>query len=302
VKTGVNRWWVIAAILAGIGLWAGMGLATAPDRLKTGHRRHVKELGTECAACHTTIPQSTAASDRNVPNHDVCFECHDGDTAPDECTTCHTNADEAVELPNPPREVLFSHKAHLERGMQCITCHAEAKPGADGELVFGMPDMEACFACHNGQQARLGCETCHTRLATLLPKDHQPGWTQRHSEVAMTDLSTCARCHVQEQDCDLCHRGDNLQGLPHREGFLSSHAFTFYSKTKDCGACHDYQVSCISCHQSRHVFPANHSLANWRERHDGFAQTDMDACAACHDNAQPTCLRCHEGSGEIEDD
>lgn len=295
MKSSLRTWSIGGLMLTGIGVWVGIVAASAPDEVRSGHRSHVKDQETECTTCHTTIEESRIAQDRNIPDHDVCFDCHDGDTAPDDCNTCHTNADEAETRPAPEREVRFSHQAHIGRGMACLACHREVNPEPDGELVYSLPDMAACFTCHNGQRARLGCETCHTKLATRLPKDHQPGWTQNHAEVAKSDLSTCAQCHVQEQDCDLCHRGDNLAGIPHREGFITSHPFTFYSKTKDCAACHDFRVSCVSCHRSRHVYPANHSIATWREDHEGFAATDMESCAACHDEAGPTCMRsgCH---------
>lgn len=295
MKDGVRTWRIAALTVVGLGVWVGMVAATGRDEVRSGHRYHVKEREAECVTCHTSIERSQTAQERNIPGHNVCFECHDGEAAPNHCNTCHTNPDEAEIGAASQREILFSHKAHLERGMSCGACHREANPEAKEELVYSLPGMETCFACHNGQRARLACESCHTQLASRLPKDHQPGWTQRHAEVVKADLSTCAQCHVQEGDCDLCHRGDNLSGIPHEEGFITSHPLTFYSKTKDCAACHDFQVSCVSCHRSRYVYPANHSLSNWREEHRGFAATDMESCAACHDEAQPTCMRsgCH---------
>jgi len=296
VKHSRKALWVNALAFAAAGLLTGRAPASGPDVVRSGHRPHIRDQETDCVTCHTTVESSQSAQDRNIPGHDVCFDCHDGDTAPNACQTCHTNPDQARAAPAPVREIKFSHAKHVERGLACTFCHKEVNPNAESEeLVIGLPDMGTCFTCHNGQRARVGCETCHTRLAGRLPKDHQAGWTQRHAEVAKSDVPTCAQCHVQEGDCDVCHRGDNLNGLPHQEGFITSHAFTFYSKAKDCGACHDFQVSCVGCHRSRYVYPANHSLANWRERHKGFAATDMESCAACHDVAEPTCVQpgCH---------
>ena len=156
-------------------------------------------------------------------------------------------------------------------------------------------------------KAATDCVTCHAQLTIgeLVPKGHQvPEWQRVHSEIARDDASTCAQCHVQEQDCDVCHRGDDLRGIPHREGFAESHPFSFYSKNKECASCHEFQNFCVTCHQARRIFPANHSFADWIERHREFAEMDLESCAACHDESEPTCARvgCHDGVGDGEGD
>jgi len=291
-------------MIAAAGL-VGIVLASGPDVVRTGHRYHVKELQMECTRCHASIPHSTSANDQNVAGHDECFVCHDGTTAPDACQTCHTNPDEATTLVIPPREIHFSHEAHVERGATCATCHHQVRVDRFGDPVYGLPGMGECVTCHNGRTAPMACTTCHTRTGKLPPMDHEPGWIQRHGEVARGETEVCAQCHVQEQDCDNCHRGDNLQGIPHQEGFIETHPFIFFSKTKDCGACHDFAASCRPCHESRGVFPANHLPRSvWADpstggRHRDFASTDMEFCAACHDEAQPVCVQCHEdGEGD----
>ena len=283
--------WVIAPVLAGsLALAAGL---SSVDAVRSGHRYHVEDEELACVECHSSIPQSALSNDRNVPGHRECSECHDQVDEPDECGLCHTDVDGAAATANPKREVIYSHKAHAEREIRCVECHQRKGKDKLGEDIYALPEMKQCTECHEGRKATLLCTSCHTRLDTLLPKDHRLAWTERHGEVSREQTETCGRCHVQEQDCDACHRGDNLRGIPHRDGFIDTHAFTFYSKTKDCSACHDIGFSCRDCHVARRVLPINHSLAGWRERHGDFAQSDMEACAACHDEAQPTCLKCH---------
>ncbi len=272
---------------------------------KSGHTYHIDELMSECVDCHRTAMESTSATDRLIPDHDTCYDCHDGFGAPDDCETCHTDVDNAASLGVPHRNVdFFSHKIHADRGVDCETCHTRVGMSADEQIVFGMPPMDTCTDCHNGVKAEIRCETCHTptALLTLLPETHEvPQWNTLHGEVARVDDATCATCHVQEQDCDACHRGDDLRGIPHREGFQSMHAFSFYAKQKECAACHDFASSCVACHQMRRIMPANHSFSSWVKPdggdHAGFGATDLESCAACHSGSSPSCIRCHTGIG-----
>lgn len=297
-------YWATVALIA----TAALILAQAPgataqdvDQTRSGHTYHLDDLGSDCTDCHTTVEESVSSTDRLIPDHDTCFDCHDGFGAPDDCETCHTNSDEAVAEGVPPRNVdYFPHATHLESGIECETCHTRAGVNEVEQITFAMPAMETCTNCHDGVRAAIECETCHDlgAPASLLPASHDVAqWDRLHGAAAQDIRSTCTPCHVQEQDCDVCHRGDNLRGLPHREGFINSHAFTFYSKQKECAACHDFEVFCVSCHTTRRVFPANHSFANWAEAHGDFAEHDLEACAACHEEADPTCERsgCHDG-------
>ena len=309
----LKRNWLSLVLVSAMLFFVGVVLAATLDKVKNGHEYHISDLELDCSTCHVSIDGSTSSNDRNIPDHEACFECHDGDSAPDDCEWCHLNPDEAEAKALSPRAITFSHEAHLGCELECTQCHTVVGKNERDQLIYGLPSMPTCMTCHDGRQVSAECTLCHINTDNLLPQDHRLQWMQRHDEVARSDISTCAQCHVQEQSCDMCHRGDNLQGIPHREGFVDTHAFSFYSKSKDCTACHDFAVDCVSCHRSRRVFPTNHSLPNWatrphgdvantrtdNNRHADFAETDMDACAACHDQDQPICARCHDG---VDDD
>jgi c(7)-type cytochrome triheme protein len=268
---------------------------------KSGHTYHLDDMGSDCVDCHAMAEESVSATDRLFPDHDTCFECHDDYGAPQDCETCHTDPDMAAAAGTPARRVdYFNHSAHLNMDLGCQTCHERSGESEAGQIVFSMPPMETCSECHNGVKAADECETCHSSVSMgdLLPGSHMiPEWSRAHSSVARDDASMCASCHVQEQDCDMCHRGDNLSGIPHREGFVDSHPFSFYSKDKECASCHEIQDFCVSCHQARRAFPTNHSFGDWTARHGDFAETDLESCAACHDDSEPTCANvgCHAG-------
>ena len=59
-----------------------------------------------------------------------------------------------------PSYVSFSHKAHLEAGATCQTCHG---PVAEHERVARETDlsMTGCMDCHRANKASLSCTYCH---------------------------------------------------------------------------------------------------------------------------------------------
>lgn len=301
MKSTMTLRWVAggAAALSIIAL--AVAFALEPDITRSGHTFHLDVLGSACVDCHRTATQSMSAADRLIPDHDTCFDCHDGFGATDDCAACHTNYEQAMYRERTPRDVdHFPHKTHVDMGIDCRECHPDAGENVIGERVFALPDMPTCTHCHDGVKAEIMCETCHTTAALthLLPESHRvPGWDYHHGSVARTDIKTCSPCHVQEQDCDMCHRGANIMGIPHREGFFDTHSFVFHTKQKECAACHDISSYCVDCHQQRRVMPANHSFMSWLSDHDSAAKTDLESCAACHDGSNPSCAQpgCHIG-------
>ena len=89
--------------------------------IKFSHAKHA-EAGAECIQCHKA-DESVLSSDRMLPTHTECQSCHEQEVN-ETCNFCHTGDDNMQALPNPVREILFSHKQHItEQGMQCETCH-----------------------------------------------------------------------------------------------------------------------------------------------------------------------------------
>lgn len=61
-----------------------------------------------------------------------------------------------------PSYVSFTHKAHLESGANCETCHG---PVAQRDQLRRETDitMGGCMNCHRLQKASLDCGFCHER-------------------------------------------------------------------------------------------------------------------------------------------
>ena len=143
-------------------------------------------------------------------------------------------------LAAPEQPIAYSHRAHIEAGVQCLFCH----PSALRSPVAGIPSVQKCMGCHavievdnpaiqevagywergepipwvrvNAQPdfvffshqphlgASLSCETCHGDVGSM---------TVARPAVKM-DMGWCLDCHLQQPpekvarlaDCLACHK------------------------------------------------------------------------------------------------
>jgi predicted CXXCH cytochrome family protein len=106
------------------------------------HGPHVTGAKLECQTCHR--PHAERAPGEIVRfGAKGCVPCHHQKTAPSPgaCGKCHS--DVTARTVSSFRGQ-FSHKAHLEQGLECATCH-ESATGGDPR-----PPKAACAQCHEG--------------------------------------------------------------------------------------------------------------------------------------------------------
>jgi hypothetical protein len=291
------------ALPAALALAAGTASLRARFDVPAGdltfsHALHVGEMEIGCAECHAGVAASALASDRNVPGHDVCASCHD-DAVASECGLCHADPENPTPVPVPEREVVFSHRGHLEREMACGDCHRDVAD-ADRPSPRHMPDMPLCARCHDGRSAPDECTLCHSDTAGLARRAHPEGWMRAHKYRAAQDDAGCRPCHRTTDACLECHEGDNLVQTSHPLNYRFFHAQEAKGKEKECAVCHANPTFCNTCHDREEIMPLNHSGASWPDRGHGIeAVRDLESCAACHDEADPTCLRCHTDFDDV---
>ena len=58
--------------------------------LQIPHRAHVTVLKMKCVECHNYVVHEKSPEGKNTPPMAGCLRCHDGDTAKNGCTVCHT--------------------------------------------------------------------------------------------------------------------------------------------------------------------------------------------------------------------
>jgi pSer/pThr/pTyr-binding forkhead associated (FHA) protein len=151
-----------------------------------GHAIHAKSSGqSACLACHEPFPGTVInalSAGSAFPTHEDCIECHAevGDRDPRraadntsaQCRKCHAREDHKVlRLPRTLQYVEFSHDNH--KATNCIECHftipqEQTYRPAIRSAVYPLP-MDKCLSCHQQEQAKTSCLTCHRAHHATLP-------------------------------------------------------------------------------------------------------------------------------------
>ncbi|HKS15828.1 MAG TPA: cytochrome c3 family protein [Planctomycetota bacterium] len=226
----------------------------------------------------------------------------------------------------PPRP--FNHLAHLDRGVDCLSCHE----GADKLDLAGMPGKDLCMTCHEDIDKDPE-RPAEKKVAWFLDAKGEPAWsafTKQSKEVLFSHgrhagkgvacaschegiekntglvpgmvqrMSSCVACHESSATsynrCESCHseitattRPPNHDRIWKRMHGQASRMGAAAATANQCSMCHE-KDSCASCHQAE--APENHN-AFWRIRGHGIAATvDRMRCQTCH--ASDGCDRCHQ--------
>jgi hypothetical protein len=200
-----------------------------------------------CALCHGDTRRSLA---NGAHAKVACEVCHSGSTAvgvlqarlsvvnmvvstvvpraipvesdvpSQRCLECHEKDMEGTVVAN---GLKMSHRAPLEAGWECRSCHSAA--GHAVESVSHGYTMDMCLSCHTTNPGNLAtCDICHAEdtdsgdsVASRSPWSitHGPNARKTHG---MGDLDTCRGCHPQGY-CVRCH-GANV---PHPARYLPDH-------------------------------------------------------------------------------
>lgn len=252
------------------------------------HQLHLEDLELVCDLCHEGVSGSVSLATRLLPEKDLCLDCHDGDTATDECSACHRNEED----PQPYRQLplrpgpAFSHTFHLTKRPDCTNCHEYVYTDEGGSPPEFWTE-ENCRSCHGSAR----------------PDYHTPDWVSIHGvEVNHLTQQNCNLCHMPAV-CDACHQLQQFEPKVHPVSFILSHGFDARSGIIDCVSCHDVLNDCQSCHRQNSVMPMDHNLPGWAGKgfvfedgglHSSAALDTPEICVICHHpSSNITCQRCH---------
>ncbi|MGB4593554.1 MAG: cytochrome c3 family protein [Coriobacteriia bacterium] len=143
--------------------------------LQIPHRAHVSVLKMRCVECHEFLVHETNPSGTHTPTMEGCLRCHDGDTAKNNCTACHT--EKAAPESHGTSDWLIAHGAHSAdpecaacHGWKpdwCVDCHSvpPQSHGTDWRAVHGsrIKEHRGCEACHEAAF----CVQCHGEVPAL---------------------------------------------------------------------------------------------------------------------------------------
>ena len=147
---------------------AGIGLSRSPYNTKVGvakeqpvpfsHEHHAVELGIDCRYCHTSVEKSANAG---IPPTQTCMSCHSqiwtNSPLLEPVRASYVNQEPLKwnRLHSVPDFVYFNHSIHINRGINCNTCHGPIQK----EMIAykGKPFWMAwCLNCHRNPENAVG--------------------------------------------------------------------------------------------------------------------------------------------------
>ncbi len=151
------------------------GVGYAPQQpVPFSHRLHAGTMGIDCHYCHTGVETSRHAG---IPPVSTCMNCH---------TVARKDRPAILELRRyyeentsvrwkrvhkVPDYAYFNHSVHVNRGIECLTCHGNVESMGVLSQVSQFT-MGACLDCHRNAPTILpdvpeirkgpdNCNTCH---------------------------------------------------------------------------------------------------------------------------------------------
>ena len=137
--------------------------APAVQPIPYSHKKHLS-LGLDCKDCHTNpVPRKLMT----FPDTGKCMLCHATlakDKPAIQKLAAFAKSKQAVPwvrvyivLPG----VEWNHRAHLDAGIKCETCHGQVREMEAMSEVTSVTTMYSCLHCHEMNQAKTACDTCH---------------------------------------------------------------------------------------------------------------------------------------------
>ncbi|TDX32316.1 quinol:cytochrome c oxidoreductase pentaheme cytochrome subunit [Modicisalibacter xianhensis] len=175
------------------------GVFTTPEQpVPFSHEHHVSGLGLDCQYCHTGVEKSDFAG---LPPTYTCMTCH---------SQLWTNAEmlepvrqslkrdepiEWVRVHDLPDFTYFSHRAHVNNGVGCESCHGrvDEMPITSQEKPL---TMQWCLSCHRNPEPNLRPADKITAMGYDPANDSIPGHEllERYA-IRKDNLTECVTCH-----------------------------------------------------------------------------------------------------------
>ncbi|MFQ5660393.1 MAG: cytochrome c3 family protein [Gammaproteobacteria bacterium] len=127
------------------------------------HKLHLAQ-GLQCQFCHTNPAPGKKMA---FPPKVICSSCHNTivKNKPALVTLDRlTNSDQPIPWVRVYRitpGVNWSHRVHLQAGMQCIMCHGDVSRLEAMAKTTAVTSMASCIGCHQSHNAGSTCNTCH---------------------------------------------------------------------------------------------------------------------------------------------
>jgi hypothetical protein len=289
-------------------------LEPTQKELNFSHKYHIETQKKQCTDCHGGLDQVKYASESptEFPPMQTCANCHNKQTATNNCEACHTNLTGLKPKDHLQTNFLNEHKivSNLDVRDNCMMCHSD----------------NFCQACHSpvkyfGENAKNNFYTPYYTKEGAVRTDrgalqkltnmHDLNYRFTHGLDANQRTFECKTCHDQATFCGSCHQNGNgevITGiLPHshtQPNFTTIgvgtggglHADLARKDIEQCQSCHDAEGSdpvCIRCHFDndgiKGTHPKTHESGFMHDEHGIWHDTKGAVCFTCHTdpNARP---------------
>ena len=145
------------------------GYGSFQQPIEFNHNKHVKKLDIECEFCHQTVAENAVAG---IPNVEVCIFCHEEGVVNEnprfaevvEIVREHIRQGTKIKwnrIYKIPDHVVFSHKVHVNGGVECESCHGGTGTSTRPWGKLSLISMGSCLSCHEPRRVSTDCLTCH---------------------------------------------------------------------------------------------------------------------------------------------
>jgi hypothetical protein len=146
------------------------GVGYAPEQpIPFSHKKHAGEMKIDCTYCHFSVDKSRHAG---IPTPETCMNCHSvakGDSP--HIKNLKNYFENSIPIPwkrvhKVPDFVYFNHSAHVNKGIQCQSCHGPVEQMEKVEQVRPFT-MQNCLQCHKSAHGELEGEIEKNKLDQL---------------------------------------------------------------------------------------------------------------------------------------
>lgn len=192
---------ILLMVLGGLYIYSRSPLAAPHGQyleqpIPFSHKHHVGNLNIDCRYCHTTVAQSRFAG---MPDSQTCMSCH---------AQLWTHAEvlkplrDSVAKQKPiawrrvhdmPDYVYFSHRAHVNNGVACQSCHGRVDQMPLVRQAEPMT-MRWCLDCHREPLENLRAPDQITEMGAAAPLPDAEHLQELY-EIHRERLTDCVTCH-----------------------------------------------------------------------------------------------------------
>ena len=136
----------------------------APEQpIPYSHKQHLA-LGLACKECHQNPDPGKMMT---IPDASKCMQCHVTIAKNKPAIQKLAEYSDSKQPISWVRVYLvlpgieWGHRAHLNAGVRCETCHGQIRQMEKVSEVTSVTTMYACLHCHDLNHAKTSCDTCH---------------------------------------------------------------------------------------------------------------------------------------------